>query len=118
MKINLVSHYTNQNNYSSSLLIDKLQSTSHQLVNATTKKQQFAKELDPNRIRRTVGGYSARGSPLPIPNREVKPRSADGTATGGRVSRRQLNTNNSGLGINYTRALLYFIPSTLSTPCL
>ena len=27
-----------------------------------------------------VGGYSEGGSPLPIPNREVKPFRADGTA--------------------------------------
>ena len=30
-----------------------------------------------------------RGSPLPIPNREVKPACADGTVTYGRVGRRQ-----------------------------
>ena len=29
---------------------------------------------------RVVGGYSERVPPLPIPNREVKPLSADGTA--------------------------------------
>ena len=31
---------------------------------------------------RIVGGYSERVPPLPIPNREVKPLSADGTALG------------------------------------
>ena len=40
---------------------------------------------------RNVGDYSERVTPLPIPNREVKSFSADGTTTGGRVSRRQLN---------------------------
>ena len=39
---------------------------------------------------RLLGGYSAGGPPLPIPNRVVKPRSADGTALrGGRVGRRR-----------------------------
>jgi len=32
-------------------------------------------------IKRTIlGGYSGGAPPLPIPNREVKPASADGTA--------------------------------------
>ena len=31
----------------------------------------------------TSGGYGAGVPPLPIPNREVKPRSADGTAKAG-----------------------------------
>ena len=31
-------------------------------------------------VRLTSGGYSAGGPPLPIPNREVKPDHADGTA--------------------------------------
>src|SRR5690606_19894182 len=40
---------------------------------------------------RSLGGYSAGDPPLPIPNRAVKPCSADGTARkGGRVGRRQV----------------------------
>ena len=39
---------------------------------------------------RYLGGYSVGVPPLPIPNREVKPDSADGTASSGRVGRRQL----------------------------
>ena len=39
---------------------------------------------------RNSGGYSDGAPPLPIPNREVKPVSADGTAYCGRVGRRQL----------------------------
>ena len=35
------------------------------------------------------GGYSVGVPPLPIPNREVKPDSADGTASRGRVGSRQ-----------------------------
>jgi hypothetical protein len=40
---------------------------------------------------RIVGGYSEEVPPLTIPNREVKLPSADGTAPGGRVGRRQHN---------------------------
>jgi hypothetical protein len=39
--------------------------------------------------RKTLGDYSSGVPPLPIPNREVKPTSADGTAYRGRVGRRQ-----------------------------
>jgi hypothetical protein len=37
------------------------------------------------------GGYRGGGTPVPIPNTEVKPSNADGTASlrGGRVGRRQ-----------------------------
>ncbi len=35
-----------------------------------------------------MGGYSNVDPPLPIPNREVKHISADGTGSSGRVSRR------------------------------
>ncbi len=35
-----------------------------------------------------LGGYSVGVPPLPIPNREVKPGSADGTAYSGRVGSR------------------------------
>ena len=44
------------------------------------------------RSRTTIRWLLHWGSPLPIPNREVKPNSADGTATGGRVCRRLLRT--------------------------
>ena len=39
---------------------------------------------------RHSGGYSVGVPPLPIPNREVKPNRADGTAYSGRVGRRHL----------------------------
>lgn len=38
---------------------------------------------------KSLGWLQRQGSPLPIPNREVKPACADGTATRGRVGRRQ-----------------------------
>ena len=46
-----------------------------------------------------------RGSPLPIPNREVKPACADGTAICGRVCRRLslLNPNLDRLGFFFYR---------------
>ena len=37
------------------------------------------------------GGYSVGVPPLPIPNREVKPVRADGTAYSGRVGRRHFS---------------------------
>jgi hypothetical protein len=43
-------------------------------------------------LTKDLGGYSVGAPPLPIPNREVKPDSADGTAQQcGRVGRRQLS---------------------------
>ena len=39
---------------------------------------------------RYSGGYCGGVPPLPIPNREVKPAGADGTAYSGRVGRRRL----------------------------
>ena len=43
-----------------------------------------------------LGGYSNGVPPLPIPNREVKPISADGTAYRGRVGRRLFLNKSSG----------------------
>ena len=42
-----------------------------------------------------------RGSPLPIPNREVKPACADGTAICGRVCRRLSLKNPIPIGIGF-----------------
>ena len=42
-----------------------------------------------NRGKKALGDYSNGEPPLTIPNREVKPVSADGTASSGRVGRRQ-----------------------------
>ena len=41
------------------------------------------------KILKTYGDYNTGVPPLPIPNREVKPGSADGTASSGRVGRRR-----------------------------
>ena len=51
----------------------------------------FGKEVGESqkKLLKTLGGYSNGVPPLPIPNREVKPISADGTANSGRVGRRQ-----------------------------
>ena len=47
-----------------------------------------------------LGGYSAGAPPLPIPNREVKPGRADGTAPQcGRVGRRPLFEERDALRI-------------------
>jgi hypothetical protein len=50
-----------------------------------------------------LGGYSNGAPPLPIPNREVKPISADGTAYSGRVSRRH-----SLIPVQYETGIFYF----------
>ena len=48
---------------------------------------------------RTLGGYSVGVPPLPIPNREVKPNSVDGTAFSGRVDRRRIFSNETSVVI-------------------
>ena len=53
------------------------------------KAQCPVRKYQAGRIKRQSGGYSPGVPPLPIPNREVKPRRADGTAPQcGRVGRR------------------------------
>ena len=46
------------------------------------------------------GGYSVGVPPLPIPNREVKPVRADGTASSGRVGSRRFFPEESGIPHN------------------
>src|SRR6056297_1932169 len=57
----------------------------------------IGKAVDPGCIRfssgRSSGDDSGGVPPLPIPNREVKPTSADGTALSGRVGHRRLFKN-------------------------
>ena len=54
------------------------------------------------------GGYSCGAPPLPIPNREVKPARADGTAPqSGRVGRRRLI---GSLLIGFPMGRLFFVP--------
>ena len=58
-------------------------------------------------FRETSGGYCGRVPPLPIPNREVKPACADGTAMQcGRVGSRLLS--NRELQNDYSEALFSF----------
>ena len=52
-----------------------------------------------------LGGYSSGVPPLPIPNREVKPTRADGTALHrGRVGRRRFSVETQ-----YIASLLFYI---------
>ena len=56
---------------------------------------------------RTSGGYCGRVPPLPIPNREVKPACADGTAMQcGRVGSRLLSNRELQ---NYSSEALFFV---------
>ena len=55
------------------------------------------------------GGYSDGASPLPIPNREVKPVRADGTASSGRVGSRRFFPEESGIPHNVECRISGFI---------
>ena len=62
-----------------------------------------------------------RGSPLPIPNREVKPLSADGTAVkGGRVSRCQILLEGYPFGYPFFMATsdIVVVMTSLRLSCL
>ena len=53
------------------------------------------------------GGYSDGAPPLPIPNREVKPVRADGTASSGRVGSRRFFPEESGIPHNVECRISY-----------
>ena len=55
------------------------------------------------------GGYSDGAPPLPIPNREVKPVRADGTASSGRVGSRRFFPEESGIPHNVECRISDFI---------
>ena len=56
------------------------------------KGKQFSFYIINSSLKRYLGGYSSGVPPLPIPNREVKPTRADGTALHrGRVGRRRFS---------------------------
>ena len=56
------------------------------------KDRQFSFYIINSSLKRYLGGYSSGVPPLPIPNREVKPTRADGTALHrGRVGRRRFS---------------------------
>ena len=58
------------------------------------------------------GGYSEGVPPLTIPNREVKPLSADGTTReGGRVGRCRFFISISLIGIQSCQAFFYCFPA-------
>ena len=66
-------------------------------------------------IKRYSGDYSTKVPPLPIPNREVKLRHADGTADCGRVgSRRFIQNPRSGQhpGDFFVYILFYFLQNS------
>ena len=61
-----------------------------------------------------LGGYGDGVPPLPIPNREVKPVHADGTASSGRVGSRPLLINVRKPPAEMARRLLFFPPLWLA----
>ena len=69
--------------------------TTEQQDNKTTKQQFYEYSFVQSIVNPISGGYCGGVPPLPIPNREVKPTCADGTAMQcGRVGRRLLSNNN------------------------
>ena len=69
--------------------------TTEQQNNKTTKQQFYKYSFVQSIVNLISGGYCGGVPPLPIPNREVKPTCADGTAMQcGRVGRRLLSNNN------------------------
>ena len=69
--------------------------TTEQQNNKTTKQQFYEYSFVQSIVNLISGGYCGGVPPLPIPNREVKPTCADGTAMQcGRVGRRLLSINN------------------------
>ena len=69
--------------------------TTKQQDNKTTKQQFYKYSFVQSIVNLISGGYCGGVPPLPIPNREVKPTCADGTAMQcGRVGRRLLSNNN------------------------
>ena len=58
---------------------------------------------------RHSGGYSVGVPPLPIPNREVKPVRADGTAYSGRVGSRRPFKSKCRFGESFSSAALLFL---------
>ena len=64
--------------------------TTEQQNNKTTKQQFYKYSFVQSIVNLISGGYCGGVPPLPIPNREVKPVRADGTASSGRVGSRLL----------------------------
>ena len=78
------------------------------------KYEQFSFYIINSSLKRYLGGYSSGVPPLPIPNREVKPTCADGTALHrGRVGRRRFSETSkiSVFGVS----LFYIVNSQRST---
>ena len=71
------------------------------------KYEQFSFYIINSSLKRYLGGYSSGVPPLPIPNREVKPTRADGTALHrGRVGRRRFSETSK---INIFGVSLFYI---------
>ena len=60
-----------------------------------------------SRYLRYLGGYNVGVPPLPIPNREVKPNRADGTAFRGRVGSRHFKESGCDYASDHTHFVLY-----------
>ena len=77
------------------------------------KDRQFSFYIINSSLKRYLGGYSSGVPPLPIPNREVKPTRADGTALHrGRVGRRRFSETSK---INIFGVSLFYIVNGLQS---
>ena len=78
--------------------------------NKTTKQQFYKYSFVQSIVNLISGGYCGGVPPLPIPNREVKPTCADGTAMQcGRVGRRLLSMKSLRFQ-KISEAFLFFFP--------
>ena len=95
--------------------------TTKQQNNKTTRQQFYKYSFVQSIVNLISGGYCGGVPPLPIPNREVKPTCADGTAMQcGRVGRRLLSNNNSRDFRAYALRSLFLVmsPKKIKYQCL
>ena len=86
----------------------RIKSNKHTNTNAVEKRVENRKVCDKESCLRHYGGYSVGVPPLPIPNREVKPVRADGTAYSGRVGSRRPFKSKHRFGESISSAALLF----------
>ena len=109
------------------LLVLRSQPYTTALEKRSLGKRAYKSLIETSCSNRTLGGYCGGVPPLPIPNREVKPTSADGTAMQcGRVGNRLLLEESSEtkvLGLFFyafflRKTILFFLLLNITPFCL
>ena len=109
------------------LLVLRSQPYTTALEKRSLGKRAYKSLIETSCTNRTLGGYCGGVPPLPIPNREVKPTSADGTAMQcGRVGNRLLLEESSEtkvLGLFFYafflwKTILFFLLLNITPFCL